>query len=144
MNAVESDAADRRFQAFNADVQGYVVSMGGHVVDGQVMDTAAIETKAGLLYVGGMGTWVYCRFDDVPRANAAFGNTEGRWATGGPNPHTGKYNFHGIDAFESFKRALAALLPTPVEPPKVYCPECCREVLPEDVDKLACPGCGIS
>ena len=64
-----------------------------------------IETKAGLLTVHPLGTWIHTKFQDVKRANALFGNEQGHLnAVGCPNPFTGKWNFHGDTAFEDFTR----------------------------------------
>lgn len=97
---------------FNVEVRDYVVAQGGTVVDGPIGPAARIETKAGPLYVEGVGTWVHCRFEDTTRANKHFGNEGKRIGLGFPNPFTGKYNFHGDnrdESFEAFKRALARL-----------------------------------
>lgn len=100
--------------AFNTDVFRHVFAQGG--LPNQVGQTvvALLETQAGLLTITPMGSWVTTRFEDVPKANAFFGNAKLRLQDGFPNPFSGKWNFHGSgapqSALEEFQQSLVKVL----------------------------------
>lgn len=103
-------------QAFNLRVQAWVVQHGGVAGEDFGRPSAKIATPAGELLIVANDTWIHGLFTTPALANKHFGNEArelNKW--GCPNPHSGKYNFHGGRegremAFTLFEEAMTRLL----------------------------------
>lgn len=75
-------------------------------LDGSGMYPYAVETVAGTLRLDIHDSWIACRFYDVERAKQhVCSDPYARL-----NPHSGKWNWNGVDCLEQFENKIRMLL----------------------------------
>lgn len=63
-----------------------------------------VLTRAGILSVGVHDDWLACRFEDIELAKHVLG------VDSNLNPHSGKWNWHGLDVLPYFEMRVRALI----------------------------------
>lgn len=92
------DKGVKTHEKFNKNVEKLVMKLGGSVTERPDIYKWQIPTKAGLLMVDvhepskSSVFSVFCRFDDVKKANEVLGDNPRL------NKHSGKFNYHVYDA----------------------------------------------
>lgn len=91
----------KKSEKFMKDISKYLDSVGDRDVDSIYDNAWNVNTKGGLLIVHPRDTMIFARFDDPEKANELKVYS---------NPHSGKWNFYGNDALDSFKSMLDKIL----------------------------------